>query len=239
MILAIDTSTETASLALTRGDGDIAAVLTWRAGRNHTMELHPAIDQLLCQAKAAPGDLTGIVVTLGPGSFTGIRIGLATAKGLALGLDIPIVGVETLAAAANAFAWTGRAVWSVVGVGRRQLGAAAYQQADDGGVTKVHEESIVTPAELCDLIIASGAESLLTGEFDDDISMMMRERVGDSLVIPPYAPRIRSAIDAAHLGHLRLMHGDADDVITLEPFYLRPPAAVERAAEAAARQSGG
>ena len=237
MILAIDTATETASLALAREDGEVVATLGWRAGRNHTMELHPAIDQMLGQTRIAVTDLTGVVVTIGPGSFTGIRIGLATAKGLSLGRDIPIVGIETLAAAAIPFAWTGRIVWSVLGVGRGQLAAAAYRQADDGGVRKVHAESIVTPPELCDLIGAHDGESLLTGEFEDDLTELMRARIGDGALIPPPAQRVRSARDAAHLGRLRLTRGDADDVVVLEPLYLRPPAAVEKAAEAAAKTS--
>ena len=237
MILAIDTATEAASLALAQEDGEIIATLGWRAGRNHTMELHPAIDQMLGQTKAAVGDLTGVVVTIGPGSFTGIRIGLATAKGLSLGLDIPIVGIETLAAAANSFAWTERTVWSVVGVGRGQLAAAAYHKADDGRVRKIHGESIVTPSELCDLIVAQNGESLLTGEFDDDLTEMIGARIGAAVLIPPTAQRVRSARDAAHLGRLRLARGDADDVVALEPLYLRPPAAVEKAEEAAANTS--
>ena len=81
MILAIDTATETASVALARPDGEIAAEITWRAGRNHTMHLHPTLRHVLMLAAIEPKDLTGIVATRGPGSFTGIRIGLATAKG--------------------------------------------------------------------------------------------------------------------------------------------------------------
>ena len=100
MILAIDTATETASVALARPDGEIVSELTWRAGRNHTMHLHPTLRHLMMLAAIEPKDLTGIVATRGPGSFTGIRIGLATAKGLAQGLNVPIVGVPTLAVAA-------------------------------------------------------------------------------------------------------------------------------------------
>ena len=71
-------------------------------------------------AAIEPKDLTGIVATRGPGSFTGIRIGLATAKGLAQGLDVPIVGVPTLAVTAFGAVHLGWTVWSVVGAGRGQ-----------------------------------------------------------------------------------------------------------------------
>ena len=235
MILAIDTATETASVALARPNGEIVAELTWRAGRNHTMHLHPTLRHLMMLAAIEPKDLTGIVVTRGPGSFTGIRIGLATAKGLAQGLDVPIVGVPTLAVAAFGAIHLGQTVWSVVGAGRGQYSAAAYAASGDGGITQLVEESIALPDELCEMMAARGENCILTGEFDDSLGELALERLGQALSIAPDVVRARSAANAARLALLRLNRGDADDVATLEPLYLRPPAAVERA-EAMARQ---
>ena len=235
MILAIDTATETASVALARPDGEIVAELTWRAGRNHTMHLHPTLRHVMMLAAIEPKDLTGIVATRGPGSFTGIRIGLATAKGLAQGLDVPIVGVPTLAVTAFGAIHLGQTVWSVVGAGRGQYSAAAYAASGDGGVTQLVDEAIVSPDELCEMMAERGENCVLTGEFDDSLSELALERVGQAVTIAPDVVRARSAANAARLGLLRLGHGDADDVATLEPLYLRPPAAVERA-EAMARQ---
>ena len=235
MILAIDTATETASVALARPDGEIVAELTWRAGRNHTMHLHPTLRHVMMLAAIEPKDLTGIVATRGPGSFTGIRIGLATAKGLAQGLDVPIVGVPTLAVAAFGTIHLGQTVWSVVGAGRGQYSAAAYAASGDGAATQLVGEAIVSPEELCEMMAERGENCVLTGEFDELLAEMATTRLGQSLTIAPDVVRARSAANAARLALLRLNRGDADDVATLEPLYLRPPAAVERA-EAMARE---
>lgn len=234
MIIAIDTATQSASVALAHADGAIAVELTWRAGRNHTMHLHPTLRHVMMLAGIKPTDLTGIIAVRGPGSFTGIRIGLATAKGLAQGLEIPIVGVGTLDAAAYGLvhqAWT---VWSVVDAGRGQYAAAAYTASDDGGVTRVVEETILSPDALCDVLAERGEQCVLTGEFDDSLGELAAEKVGQRLTVSPGNLRVRSSANAARLGMLRLQRGDIDDVATLEPLYLRPPAAVERAESQAA-----
>ncbi|MYD36468.1 MAG: tRNA (adenosine(37)-N6)-threonylcarbamoyltransferase complex dimerization subunit type 1 TsaB [Dehalococcoidia bacterium] len=237
MIIAIDTATETASVAIAHPEGGIAAELTWKAGRNHTMHLHPTLRHVMMLAGISRTDLTGVVATRGPGSFTGIRIGLATAKGLAQGLNVPIVGVGTLATAAYGAAHLGRTVWSVVSAGRGQYAAAAYAASDDGGVTRLVEEAILSPEELVSRMAERGEERVLTGEFDEALAEMGLSGLGSSLTIAPDVVWTRTAANAARLGLLRLQRGDVDDVATLEPLYLRPPAAVERAeAPAAANQ---
>ena len=236
MIIAIDTATETASVAIAHREGGIAAELTWRAGRNHTMHVHPTLRHVMMLAGITTNDLTGIVATRGPGSFTGIRIGLATAKGLAQGLDVPIAGVGTLAAAAYGAVHLGRPVWSVVNAGRGQYSAAAYVESDEHGVEQLVEEVILSPEELVSRMAERDKECVLTGEFDEELSETARNSLGGALTIAPDVVRTRTAANAARLGLLRLQKGDVDDVATLEPLYLRPPAAVERAEAQAANR---
>ena len=85
-------------------------------------------------------------------------------------------------------------------------------------------------------MVERGENCILTGEFDESLKELALERVGQAVTIAPDVVRARSAANAARLALLRLGRGDADDVATLEPLYLRPPAAVERA-EAMARES--
>ena len=237
MIIAIDTATETASVAIAYPDGAIVAELTWRAGRNHTMHVHPTLRHVMMLAGITTNDLTGVVATRGPGSFTGIRIGLATAKGLAQGLDVPIVGVGTLAAAALGATHLGKTVWSVVNAGRGQYAAAAYAESDEHGIEQLVEEAIVSPEELISRMTARSEDCVLTGEFDEELTEAARSSLGSALTIAPDVVRTRTAANTARLGLLRLGRGDVDDVATLEPLYLRPPAAVERAeAQAAANR---
>jgi len=96
MILAFDTATDRLVLALRTETRDWLAPLT--TDYRHGSELFPAINALLSQAGVTRKDLTGLACSLGPGSFTGLRIGMAAAKGLAEGLDIPLVAVSTLEA---------------------------------------------------------------------------------------------------------------------------------------------
>ena len=111
MLLAIDTSGDTASLALFDG-GQPLAELTWQCHRNHSTELLPRLNQLLEQNGLETGSITAIAVALGPGSYNGLRVGLATAKGLALSLGVPLVGLSTLEAEAYPHAATGLPIYA-------------------------------------------------------------------------------------------------------------------------------
>jgi len=95
MLLAIDTATRYASVAL-YGDDGVLAEHTWRSRNRHSVELAPAIAALLAQQNLTPEDLTGLAVTSGPGSFTGLRIGVTTARTLAHALRLPLVGLSSL-----------------------------------------------------------------------------------------------------------------------------------------------
>ena len=95
LLIALDTATTTAVVALGDQSGSSRAETSWAAGYRHGEELLTRIDGLLTEQGAAVGDLTGIIVGTGPGAFTGLRVGLASAKGLAVGLGLPLVGVPT------------------------------------------------------------------------------------------------------------------------------------------------
>src|SRR5512135_2390882 len=95
MLLAIDTSTAQMGVALSDGSVTVAESV-WYGHQHHTVELAPALTELLNHAGLAVRDLQGLVVAIGPGSFTSLRVGLALAKGLALARTLPVVGVPTL-----------------------------------------------------------------------------------------------------------------------------------------------
>lgn len=97
-LLAIDTGTSTAVVAIGGLDGTVLVEARWRAGFRHGEELLERVRAALGEAGIALDDLAAVVVGTGPGAFTGLRVGLATAKGLAHGLGIPIVGVSTASA---------------------------------------------------------------------------------------------------------------------------------------------
>ncbi len=94
-LLAIDTATQFISLALHDGQ-QLLAEQTWRSENHHTVELAPAVRALLAQSRLAFADLTALAVSIGPGSYTGLRIGVALAKGIATAQKLPLVGISTL-----------------------------------------------------------------------------------------------------------------------------------------------
>ena len=113
MQLAIDTSAETASLALA-DKGKILAEVSWRCGQNQTIQLLPRLEQLLKQNNLQLKSLNAVMVATGPGSYNGLRVGISAAKGLALGMDIPLIGLSTLEAIAYRNADSGLPVCPII-----------------------------------------------------------------------------------------------------------------------------
>jgi tRNA threonylcarbamoyladenosine biosynthesis protein TsaB len=102
LLLAIETATEEGVVALGRSDGELMAQDRWRAGHAHGERLLGSIEKVLAEAGSSLDDVGAVVVGIGPGSFTGLRVGVAVAKGLAFGLGASIVGIETPVALAAA-----------------------------------------------------------------------------------------------------------------------------------------
>jgi tRNA threonylcarbamoyl adenosine modification protein YeaZ len=219
MELAIDTSTDTAGLALAQ-DGEILAELTWRCGQNHTTQLLPNLSYLLAQLKVSIGSVTGIIVAKGPGSYNGLRVGISTAKGLAFSLNIPLVGISTMAAEAAQHAEHGLPVCPIFNAGRGEIAAAIYRKEADS-LSQLVAEHITTINALCSRI---ATETIFCGDYVPVIADELKNRLGPKAIIPPVAGRLRRASFLAELGLKRLQAGDFDDLVTLQPLYLRGPA---------------
>ncbi len=159
--LAIDSSTGVLGLAVRRDDA--SAALTLRRGLEHAPSLLPSVKSLMAQVSLSPEELQLIVCSTGPGSFTGIRIGLATAKGIAFGLSCPLVGVSSLDAFAAPYAAFEGDVYSVIDARKGRIYAALYR----GGERKSGYLD-VTPEELEGLFSAD-ARTLLAGPDAEDI----------------------------------------------------------------------
>ena len=218
MLLAIDTSTDTASLALVKDD-QVLAELTWCCGQNHSVELLPQLVHLLNQAKLDLQSISGIIVAKGPGSFNGLRVVVSTAKGLAFSLSIPIVGISTLEAAAYQHAETGLPICPIFNAGRGEIATAMYQKKDAGWLI-LATEHITTVDALCPQITTS---TVFCGEFMLNIADELRRQLKQRAIIPPSASRLRRAGFLAELGRQQLEAGNVDNVATLQPLYLRRP----------------
>ncbi|MFM8594686.1 MAG: tRNA (adenosine(37)-N6)-threonylcarbamoyltransferase complex dimerization subunit type 1 TsaB [Chloroflexota bacterium] len=213
-LLAIDTATEQAGVGVLR-HGEVTA-LTWHAGRNHTVTLMAQVHHALTLADVVPTELDGVVVSLGPGTFTGLRVGIAAAKGFVLGAGMRMVGVPTLQASALPWVDTVHQVCAVVEAGRGRLVWATYaRQGHD--VVEITRPRNGTPEELLSEIRANGDHVLVTGECDDALVRALAE-IGARI---PAAPlRIRRPESLLLLGAQRMASGAEDDPATLQPIYL-------------------
>ncbi len=227
LLVAIDTATRTAVLALGSPDGSLVAVDAWTAGHRHGEELLARLDALLRAAGAADGGrvalgrIAGIIVGTGPGAFTGLRVGIATAKALSVGLGVPIVGVPT-----------GTALLLAAGLPDGELLLPA-------GPT---DRYLVTHGRA--LLVPAGTEPPLEPEaIDPGASVTSPIEPGAMLVAVDLvdrapAPALARGIDAVdglaaallRLGAARLVAGDTDDVAMLAPEYVTLPRGVAAAA---------
>ena len=107
MELSIDTSTRYATVGLS-SEGKTLAELAWRSERNHSVELVPAIKELMGQVRAEMGELKAVFVARGPGAFSALRVGMSTAKGMAVGLQVPLSSIPTLDIEAQPYMGAGR-----------------------------------------------------------------------------------------------------------------------------------
>ncbi|HEV2237534.1 MAG TPA: tRNA (adenosine(37)-N6)-threonylcarbamoyltransferase complex dimerization subunit type 1 TsaB [Ktedonobacterales bacterium] len=239
MLLTLDTSTAVASLALLRG-ATVVVDETWDVGRRQSQELIAHLDALMARAGAGVADLTAVAVALGPGSFNGVRVGVTTAKTLALALGVPLYGACTLDVIAAGVAPGDGAICALLEAGRgevyrafyRRHGAAAGQPVT-GDLTRISEYGIVALPALVDEIAGSAVGVVCAGEWQPATRAALEAALG---------PRARFAQPAASRGALlggvaaeRARRGERDEPATMEPVYLRRP----NITQPAPRRAGG
>lgn len=212
-LLAIDCSSAQAGLAMF--DGAAATELSWPAGRSQTTSLLAEIHHLLSLHELEPAQLGGVAVTIGPGAFSGLRVGLSVAKGLVLGLDLPIIGVPTLAAAALPYAGLGLAMVALVPAGRGRIVWSLFT-ADNGVLGESTPPRNGTLAELIEALPASGPV-IVTGELTTEQAGALGDLT--QVELAPVALRQRRPAAVATIGWDRLQRGEADDPASLQPLY--------------------
>ena len=220
MELTIDTASEMASAALSR-EGSLEAELTWRCPRNHSVELLPTIEHLMRRSNVNKGDLTAVFVCIGPGSYTGLRVGVSTAKGLAFALGLAIVGVGRLEADAYQHADYRGPICALHRAGRSELAWALFESAADGWREMVSPCLSPPEALLADKRLEG---ALFCGEISEELAESLRGAFGPPTAIALGAASIRRAATITELAWRRLAAGDRDDAASLKPIYLREPA---------------
>ncbi len=170
------------------------------------------------QAKATLDSIEAIVVAKGPGSFNGLRVGISTAKGLAFTLRIPLLGVNTLEAEAYPFACTALPLRAIQKAGRQEIATAVYRQKDDEWQCL----EIDNLASVETLWRRTKQKTLFCGQIPSDMARQIQENLDRRAVICQNNGLSRGS-SLATLGWHKLSKGQHDDLLTLQPIYLRPP----------------
>lgn len=217
-VLAVETSTPQAAVAIVDGDALVAeARLPTRTGEAE--RLLPAIDRLLADAGLALRDLDGLGVAIGPGSFTGLRIGLATVKGLALGAGLPVVGVPSLDALAWQVVWPATAVVPLLDARRGELYGARFEPDGRGGTRRAGPDLALDAAGV-ERLVGDGP-ALLVGPGAEAWREALAARLGPRGRFAPPGVVHPRGLAVARLAAPRLAAGDADPVERLVPRYVR------------------
>lgn len=219
MILALDTSTDSVSLALYDGE-NVLAESTWRSEGMATAQLADMLQKTLQLLRRRPTDLRGIAVALGPGSFNGLRVGLALGKGLAYVLQRPIVGIPTPDVVAYPFSALVLPVCALLQAGRGRV-IATWFQTRYGRWQRIGEFSNTTVEAVCQ---ETERATVFCGEIDSAMAAQIQERLGQRALVASPALSARRAGYLAEMGWKRLQEEpQGDDLLSLQPIYLSRP----------------
>jgi tRNA threonylcarbamoyladenosine biosynthesis protein TsaB len=217
LVLGIDTATPQVGCAIGGHEGVLASFRVAR-GRRHAETLVPAIDFIRRQAQIGLDDISVVAVDVGPGLFTGLRVGVATGKAIATALRVPAIGISSLDLVAMPVRRSSRLIASVIDARRSEVFFAFYRQVP-GGVQRVSGQRVGTPEQLCSEVLASGEETLAVG----DGAQRYRQHLEDvgGVEIAEAGLSYPSAASLVQLAHPLALREEFVHPAQLQPVYLR------------------
>lgn len=220
-LLALDTSTKVAGVALME-DGTLVCEANLNTGLTHSERLMPLADDCFRLAGWQPAELDAIAVVAGPGSFTGVRIGVSTAKGMAEALNKPVVAVNTLEVLAASFPGFSGVVVPILDARRDQVYCAVYE----GSLNELLPPAPLALADLLGHPAIAGAEAVMfCGDGVAPHRSAISEALGKKARFAPPHLMLQRAGAAAHLAWGKLMAEQTMDAADLQPIYLRKSSA--------------
>lgn len=217
-ILSIDTSSSNCTAAVVR-DYETLGEISINFNLQHSVLLMPLVEELLEKLNMAPAELSAITVSVGPGSFTGLRIGLAAAKGMALALDIPIYASDSLAVLAyGAFGYQGLII-PMVDALRNGYYTGIYTFIQ-GKLVTLMEPSILTLDEVMEKVSNESREIMIMGDILSKISAEeLQSR--NNIILAPQNLNIPKASTLPYLLRERIEKEEKEDIYSLVPLYMR------------------
>ena len=213
MLLAVDTSTAQVGLAVYDGS-QVIGEYAWRSRQRHTVELAPAVFDLLKRCGLTLDDIRALGVALGPGSFTSLRVGLSLAKGFALARSLPLIDIPTLDILAAAQPLSRFPLLVAIQAGRSRLAAGWYKRSKGGWRAK-GPARVLTVKTLLDEV---KNPVIVCAELSAEERQTLAGNAKLQLVSP--AQSVRRPALLAELAWARWQAGDVDDRATLAPIYL-------------------
>jgi tRNA threonylcarbamoyladenosine biosynthesis protein TsaB len=219
LILGIESSTVQVGCAIGGHEGVLASTHSAR-GKRHAESLTPAVEFTCRQARIELSDIGVVAVDLGPGLFTGLRVGIATAKAIAQALRVPMIGISSLDLLAFPARFSPRLIGAVIDARRGELFTALYRQVP-GGLQRVAEPRVCSPDDLVSELLATGEEVLLLGDGAIRYADLFEGVSNVEIVDPDLAhPSARSLVQ---LAHARALREEWVRPWELSPMYLRKP----------------
>ena len=220
MILAINTSTLQYGLAILEEEGTVLADYLMARGERHFGSLMPSLDFLLGHLKSDVRDLNAVIVAKGPGSFTGLRVGLSAAKGLSHGLHVPIIGISSLEALASQMPHTPIPITPLLDSRKGEAFTARFAWHKGEDLVRREEDICLKFDDLPSFLRES---TLFIGNDFHAQSLVLRRLFGDEVLLaPPHYWNLKASAIGA-LGLRRYLAHDFDAPQDLSPLYLRPP----------------
>jgi tRNA threonylcarbamoyladenosine biosynthesis protein TsaB len=217
LVLALDTSTSTVSVAV-GDDGVVVGEVRLVGERRHAERLAPAVAYLFGELGVEPRHLSAVAVGLGPGLFTGLRVGVTTAKAMATALRLPVVGIPSLDLVAYPLRHTSRLVVAVLDARRREVFHARYRTVP-GGVQRVSEYEVASPVELAADLEALDEAVLLAGDgvgrYRQELATVSHAELAGAGFGAP------SATALVELAAARMEREEFEPASAVRPLYLR------------------
>lgn len=218
VILALETATMSGSVAIVAANRCLAE-FSLQTGETHSRRLLAGIDWLMQEIGIEWSTIDGVAVSLGPGSFTGLRIGLATAKGLVMASGAKLIGVSTLdGLAAQLFAAPGILVCPVLDARKKEVYSCFYKTDSHGMSQQQGEYLVSSPEDLCARI---NEPVVMVGDGVTVYGTLFRDKLGDLLRIPPAGVYFPRAAAIGLLARDKWRKEEFLDPATAEPIYIR------------------
>lgn len=220
-VLGLETSTQVGTVAVL-DQNQVRGEISFLSTTTHSERILQNIDQVLRGADLSPADLEGVAVGLGPGSFTGLRIGLSTAKGLAYALGIPVAGIPTLEALANNAPFWPELICAILDARRGFVYGGLFKTIAGETLKRIERDEV---REVVPWVRSFGRRTLFVG----DGGLTYREAIQEAMgaranFAHPEMMHPRGSI-IARMGLMRIECQGGDDLDALEPLYIRRPEA--------------